>query len=486
MAMNNAARQETAKRRIEGVDAARGLALVGMMAIHVLPGWNDDFEPTFSWLVFAGRGAALFALLAGVSLAFMSGGQYPPSGKYLKAARLGLGVRAVLISVIGLLLGYLVINAQVILVYYGVMFLLALPLLRLRPRTLLLLSAGIALTAPVLMQATRDSLADMGGVEPNFSTLAESPGDVLGQVLLSGTYPALPWMAYVCAGLAIGRMDLGQRAVQLRLVLAGAGLAIGTAVLSALLLGPAGGRGQLVDAASVWSDNPEEAVSDILIWGPDPTLPTDSWWWLASLTPYSSTPLVLLNTIGTVAGVLGVLLLLSGVATGLLRPLAVLGKMTLTLYSLHLLLLATGMLEDQPHLGLIVQLIIVATFAYAWQRFNPQGPLEKTVAEASKRVRGKYLERADKAAAHLAGDGSAGTRRSGPRKAGVHSAGLPSAGSHNAGHPSAGSPSDGDRAAQSRPLPAAPPPPATPPSAAANLPLKTEGRGRHSNHGQHG
>ena len=424
--MDNANRKETAKRRVGGVDAARGLALVGMMAIHVLPGWNDDFEPTFSWLVFAGRGAALFALLAGVSLAFMSGGQYPPRGKHMTAARLGLGVRAVLISVIGLLLGYLVINAQVILVYYGAMFLLALPLLRLRPRTLLLLSGGIALTAPLLMQATRDSLADMGGVEPNFSTLAESPGGVLGQVLLSGTYPALPWMAYVCAGLAIGRMDLGQRAVQLRMVLAGAGLAIGTAILSALLLGPAGGREQLVDAASAWSDGPEETVNDILIWGPDPTLPTDSWWWLASLAPYSSTPLVLLNTTGTVAAVLGLLLLVSSAAPGLLQPLAVLGKMTLTLYSLHLLLLGTGMLENQPHLGLIVQLIVVAAFAYAWQRFNPQGPLEKTVADASKWVRGKYLERGGKpAAAHRAG--------AGPKR-----------------------------------------------------PLETESRGRHSDHGQHG
>ncbi|KAD3456028.1 DUF1624 domain-containing protein [Arthrobacter yangruifuii] len=393
MVVNNVAQGNMTKQRIEGVDAARGLALVAMMAIHILPGWNDDFEPTFSWLVFAGRGAALFALLAGVSLAFMSGGQYPARGTRMTAARLGLAVRAVLVTVIGLLLGYLVVYAQVILVYYGVMFLLALPLLRLRVRTLLALSAGIALTAPVLMQATRDSLADMGGVEPNFSTLAQAPGDVLGQVLLSGTYPALPWMAFVCAGLAVGRLNLAERAVQIRLVLAGAGLAVVTAVLSTLLLGPFGGREQLETAASVWSSNPEEAVSDILIWGPDPTLPTDSWWWLTTLAPYSSTPLVLLHTIGTAVAALGIVLLLS--QAGILRPLAVLGKMTLTLYSLHLLLLATGMLEDQPVLCLVVQLIMVAAFAYTWQQFTSQGPLERTVSDASKWVRSRYLEHAE-------------------------------------------------------------------------------------------
>ncbi|MDK1328664.1 heparan-alpha-glucosaminide N-acetyltransferase domain-containing protein [Arthrobacter sp. zg-Y1143] len=397
--MSEPTRTGAAKRRIGGVDAARGAALVAMMAIHVLPGWNEDFEPTFTWLVFAGRGAALFALLAGVSLAFMSGGQYPPRGERMTAARLGLAVRAVLITVIGLLLGFLVIYAQVILVYYGVMFLLALPLLRLRARTLLILSALIALTAPVLMQATRDSLADMGGVEPNFSTLVQAPGDVLGQVLLSGTYPALPWMAYVCAGLAIGRLDLAERKVQLRLVVAGVGLAVATAALSAFLLGPLGGRDQLVDAASVWSSTPEETVYDTLMWGPDPTLPTDTWWWLASLTPYSSTPLVLLNTIGTAVAFLGILLLLGKAASAVLAPLAVLGKMTLTLYSLHLLLLATGLFEDRPPLSLIVQLMIVAGFAYAWQRFNAQGPLERVVSEASKRVRSTYLERAGRKAA---------------------------------------------------------------------------------------
>ena len=440
--MEHGVRAATAKRRIGGVDAARGLALLAMMAIHILPGWNDEFEPTFSWLVFAGRGAALFALLAGVSLAFMSGGHHPPQGKRMTAARLGLAVRAVLITVIGLLLGYLVINAQVILVYYGVMFLLALPLLRLRARTLLTLSAGIAVTAPVLMQAARDSLADMGGVEPNFTTLAQSPGDVVGQVLLSGTYPALPWMAYVCAGLAVGRLDLAQRTVQLRLVFAGAGLAVLTAVLSSLLLGPFGGREQLVDATSAWSASPEETVSDILIWGPDPTLPTDSWWWLATLTPYSSTPLVLLNTIGTVAAVLGVMLLLSTAAGGLFKPLAVLGKMTLTLYSLHLLLLGTGMLEDQPHLCLFVQVVMVAAFAYIWQRFSSQGPLERAVSEASNWARRTYLARVGQPGPGQPGLGQSGSGQPVP------------------GHGAGGAPEPGPAAGAAR----VPPPPPAPPS----------------------
>ena len=47
------------------VDAARGLALVGLTAVHFLPqSYPDNDRPTLSWLLFAGDSAALFALLA--------------------------------------------------------------------------------------------------------------------------------------------------------------------------------------------------------------------------------------------------------------------------------------------------------------------------------------------------------------------------------------------------------------------------------------
>ena len=75
--MGGSAQAGAVKRRVTGVDAARGAALIAMMAIHILPAWNEDFDPTLTWLLLAGRGAALFALLAGISLAFMSGGTHP-------------------------------------------------------------------------------------------------------------------------------------------------------------------------------------------------------------------------------------------------------------------------------------------------------------------------------------------------------------------------------------------------------------------------
>ena len=66
------------RKRLTGIDAARGLALIGLTAIHFLPAENEQtHEATLSWTLFSGDSAALFALLAGVGLAFATGGRGP-------------------------------------------------------------------------------------------------------------------------------------------------------------------------------------------------------------------------------------------------------------------------------------------------------------------------------------------------------------------------------------------------------------------------
>ena len=51
------------KSRIMGVDAARGLALLGMLAVHVFPDFNDNGTPTIPWMVEHGKSLATFVLL---------------------------------------------------------------------------------------------------------------------------------------------------------------------------------------------------------------------------------------------------------------------------------------------------------------------------------------------------------------------------------------------------------------------------------------
>ena len=70
------------------IDAARGLALLGMMATHLLPTFEADAHLTPTWigLTFSGRAAALFAVLAGW------GSHFPPASR--SAGRTGLERRA--------------------------------------------------------------------------------------------------------------------------------------------------------------------------------------------------------------------------------------------------------------------------------------------------------------------------------------------------------------------------------------------------------
>lgn len=381
----------TKKQRLIGIDVARGIALIGMMAIHILPGFDENFEPTLSWIIFSGASAGLFALLAGISLTFTAGGMQPLTGRALTAAKSSLAVRAVIIFSIGLLIASLSPPASIILAYYGLLFLMAIPLLGLGPRVLASAALGFAVLGPFFMQAVRDGLPTLGDVDPTFVSLVTDPAATFSVLLVGGTYPAIPWMAYICAGLALGRLDLGSYAVQVKVALSGLGLAVGSWLVSEILLGPFGGNARLLEATP-WLG--AEGIRDVQIWGPDPTLPTSSWWWLAMLSPYSATPLELLNTIGIAAVVLGAMLILANKAAPALMPLSAMGGMTLTLYSAHLVVLSTGFLEDRPEVSLAIHTVAVALFAIIWRNVTAgkQGPLERLVSRGANWARKRVLE----------------------------------------------------------------------------------------------
>ena len=83
---------------------ARSLALFGMMSVHIFPAFREDGSMHPSYVLAAGRAAALFAVLAGVGLALMTGGRTPYDGARLRAARAGVLARAVLLLALVLLL----------------------------------------------------------------------------------------------------------------------------------------------------------------------------------------------------------------------------------------------------------------------------------------------------------------------------------------------------------------------------------------------
>jgi uncharacterized membrane protein len=385
------------RRRLVGVDAARGLALIGMIAIHILPSWDPEtFEPTVQWTVFAGRSAALFALLAGVGLAFSTGGRTPHTGRAMTADRAGVAVRALLIAGLGLAINHVLPGSTIdevpavnILVYYGAFFLLAIPFLRLSARALFVWAGFFALAGPALVHVLRDVLPAVERYNPDYLDLFGDPGATAARLLLTGTFPALPYLAYLLTGLAIGRLDLAGIRVQAGLVLGGMLLAAGASLASWALVVRAGGFDQLV-ARTPGLDG--ELVTEVIMFGPDPTLPTTTWWWLAVGGPYTNTPPALLLGLGSAVAALGVFLLLARRFGTWLLPLSAMGAMTLTVYSVHLLALAAELHYDQPQ-WFWIHVAVAMAFALLWRRAMGQGPLERLVAALVRITRRSVLSR---------------------------------------------------------------------------------------------
>lgn len=350
--------------RLLGVDAARALALIGMMAVHLLPGSGPDGTVSTAYLIASGRASALFAVLAGVGLALANGGASIPTGRAWAGAAAGTVGRAVIIGLIGLFLGDLDSGVAVILVNYGFLFLIGAILIGLRPRTAAVLSLLWVICAPLVSHWLRQRLPSPSFDVPGVTELGE-PVWFLREVFITGYYPVLTWIGYLLVGLAVGRLALASHRVAAALLAGGLGLAVGARLLSGLLLDRLGGRA---------------AVGELPVqfYG---TTPTDSWWYLAVATPHSGTPLDLLHTAGSAVAVLGGCLLLASIGRYAIAWLAGAGGMTLSLYTAHVLALTAGWgLDDRPLL-LVIHAALALVIGLVWRTLVGRGPLETVVAD---------------------------------------------------------------------------------------------------------
>ena len=192
--------------RVLGIDLARGLALFGMMATHILPRIDEAGALTVVGHL-QGRASALFAVLAGISIILSTRTVLRvPGARAWSAAAAGLVVRGALIAVIGLFLGELPSGIAIILVNYGALFILA-PLFLRFPTWLLGATAWAwFLLAPLVSHAVRTGrVGDTDLVMPAFTSLA-APDMWIGLVL-TGYYPLLQWLGYIVLGMWLARLD---------------------------------------------------------------------------------------------------------------------------------------------------------------------------------------------------------------------------------------------------------------------------------------
>lgn len=365
-----------ARGRLAGIDLARGVALLGMVAVHVCSATTDDGDLSFAWLLAAGTASALFAVLAGIGLAFMSGRTTPPSGAQHWRVGRRLAVRALVIAAVGLALGLVVPRtaAGVILPYLGLLFAMAIPVLHLRSRTLFVLAGLWAVLAPVASHLLRSGRPVPQPTNLSPAEVVANPLASLEYVLVSGLYPALTWFAFILLGLGLGRLDLQLRRYALKFAVVGVLVGFGATLLSDFVMGTLGGVDRL--ASDVMGGTTLADLTDMLIWGGSGTAPADSWWWFGSAGAHTGLPLDLLHTGGVAMAVLGVCLALAAVAGPALRVLAIPGSMTFTLYSLHLLLLVTPISELPDAVGYATHIVLLVTFALLWRRRFSRGPME--------------------------------------------------------------------------------------------------------------
>lgn len=381
-----------APARLAGVDLARGVAVLGMFAVHVGPDPVGGISRVLE--VFHGRAAALFLFLAGVSLSLMSGGPVGLDGPARRRSRIRIAVRAAVLLVLGLALTSLDTSIDVILQCYAAVFLLMLPLLRLRARSLAVLAAVFAIAGPVLSFTIRRAAgwnADSTPSAPGLANLNSWHGVGQGalSVLLNGAYPVLTIMAFTLAGMAVGRLDLSAMTVRVRLILTGTAL-LATGYAGSAVLMSAFNLFEKIGGGSAVAGERLVHSSEVAERG---TVPTSSWAWLFTAGPHSGTPMEVLGATGCALVVVGAALLVTDHTPRALVPLTALGMMGLTAYTGHLV--AVWLISDDGDLptGWITLAVFTVTtlvFAVVWLRLFRRGPLESLLRTASHAVARRF------------------------------------------------------------------------------------------------
>ena len=408
--------------RIVGIDIARGLAVLGMFGAHIGVTETFDWAKPATWLdLVHGRSSILFATLAGVSIAIISGRTSTLDGLPLLQARVRILVRAALIFAFGGLLEFLGTGVAVILPMYAALFVVSLPFLRWRSRRLFIAAGITALVTPLLLH-----------VKP-YAVFPDAPLGSSGftDLMFYGTYPGITWMAFVFVGLGIGRLDLSRLGVQVRILIVGGVLAaiaysiggLGGAALN-------GGDGSGGSSSSSWSSIPssggelsdpipgsEVDISESLCddygdgtvfcypegyyekSGPtEPEVPSGPDYEqlfdlrsLLSIEPHSGTPFEVVGSGGFALAVIALALLASRrrVIRTILYPIACVGAMALTAYSVHIVAIfalagaAFAGVDNWLYLAFVVVALVGCT---AWTTFVGRGPLERFITVVSHRT----------------------------------------------------------------------------------------------------
>ncbi|MFT4147222.1 MAG: heparan-alpha-glucosaminide N-acetyltransferase domain-containing protein [Micrococcaceae bacterium] len=322
-------------KRMYAIDAARGLALIGMVLMHLLPTTNEsNTELTTLGYVFSGTSVALFMFCAGLSLNF------------IKSNR-ALAIRSVLLILLGLTLASFQITTAMILVNYGILFLLLIPFRKLKSIYLIVITLFFLIGGPLISWHFRHGLApevqNKMPSPPAFTTLHFGWQNLI-DLFFTGYYPLITFSCYTLTGILIARLALRNSSIQYWLM--GTGIAMFVVPYFTSWHSP---------LASLHGQAPLQSIR-----------------WLNTMAPHAGTTPEMIHNLGYCFFFIAFFLFIEARYPATLTPLVALGQITLSLYTIHCLL---TIVTQEIWIHAIVLGIVTL---YCWH-FKKSGPLESLI-----------------------------------------------------------------------------------------------------------
>jgi uncharacterized membrane protein YeiB len=345
-------------KRLIALDAARGLAVIGMFIQHFALNQTNSFV--------SGNTMILFMLCSGISYTIMVQ-RMTERGVEPAVFRARILARSIFIDLVGYILIMLNGPFAVVLPAYAMLFILALVLIHRSTRSLVMISCGLFLVGPPLM----------------LLGLSLFSGAYLLSDIAGGPLSALGWAPVFVAGMAIGRLNLHNTRTALRFIASGFAILIPFKLIASFIL-PG-----LLQSFVTWLlqfpsiANPQ--VDPYAIWPLNTQQPP--WQMLLVAAPQCGSAFELLIGTGLSLVILGLMCLIAKKCTYILKPFSAVGRMALTLYAVQFViawgLQIAGIDVTSFNIGAIPfgDILVAATTLLAGCLLTclPNGPLESLI-----------------------------------------------------------------------------------------------------------
>jgi uncharacterized protein len=362
----------TGSPRLPGLDVARAVALIGVVVMNYhgyLNGGDDGVNRSLAEHAFdpvrgplTTRFAAVFVLVAGMGVTLLTNRSRRSGDRTaIREDRWRLARRGLLLYSFGLLIEW--IWPGTILFFYGAFFMLAAVIFTLRIRWLVVIGATAALAGAAIAWFRIER--SLGGhstdwLEPRIT----SPRNLLLRTFIGYTHPLLPWLAFFCAGIILGRFLPQLDRLRGRIIAAGLLMFVGAYAINFFGLR--------------WATDNFESTSDT----------ARRWRILLSTAPFDRGLLYTTCTLGSSLVAFSVIDWCANrfAANPLTQLLRHAGQMTLTVYVAHVLVFnalvhwwrqigPTG-LDTALMFSLLFWVFAICLGAF-WHRFLGMGPLER-------------------------------------------------------------------------------------------------------------